>query len=1044
MNYMKYNLRLGWLTYGKYFWMAGAALGVFLGAGWWTGAAESRLDPWVAMDYGPAKTHSLEVSPGNIANKGLAIRVDHGPGGITQGENFLLFETDTLRYAGGWTGPGFNDWRNIMHNGEHRVHASIVGELVFQNPDAPGWADPDGRFRESRFLGRDGRRYGPIPMESGRWNGHYLYGDRVVLSYTVGETAVLDMPGAEERGRHRFFSRTLHFGPRPNPLVMQVAWQKDTRAEKFPAEGSPGAGGQLAWFPPVSVPVAELFEEDKPWINLDGETCLVMQGSRDVDLTASGLTFYAQVRTRSDGTIFSVAPPRGQWVPFAKSLFLRHGHPTFDIGWVGDVESETSVNDGRWHRIAMSYDPPSGRVKLFVDGNPAGDEILAIPGMESREGRNEVRDALQDHLVRLGYTSPNFPRDDNESWMRGSLGDVRLYLECLPESELRTLGRRRSEYDDPRLWARWDFRNPDRKAGRVPDIPESGHAMELVSRRAPEGSPTSGPERTLAAVVGGPQNLRWEISPDGNLRLEIPAGPEPALMKVLIGRVPEKESMAEVAALISGSSPPEDPGAWTGGGPPRWTQIPESGASVLGGADGPFLVESIDIPWDNPYGTMFRTSGFDFFPGGDRAAICTVMGDVWLVDGLGGSFSRFHWKRIATGMYEPLGLKIVDGAIYVTCRDQITRLHDLNGDEEIDFYEAFHHGSFASEHYHEFAMCLETDAAGNFYYVKAAGHDMEARFPQHGTIIKVSPDGRTSEIYASGFRAPNGLWVSPDGSYCLSTDQEGHWTPENRINWIEPGKFYGYMLGWHEEGRKASDFTPPLCWIHKQFDNSPSRVFYIESDRWGPLNGTMASISYGTGKIYHVNYERASNGLMQGGITELPAPAMPTGLERARFNPLDDQLYLCGLFVWSSNQTQPGGFYRVSYTGKSIDVPLHVAIARDGAILRFSHPLDAESAADPGNYSVEMWQYQRRRSYGSPDIKVLGKGEGRDTLRVASASLSSDQRSVFLEIPQIQPVPQFHITINIRDADGRRIRTYAHQTIHALGKRAGRDMLENP
>ena len=52
-----------------------------------------------------------------------------------------------------------------------------------------------------------------------------------------------------------------------------------------------------------------------------------------------------------------------------------------------------------------------------------------------------------------------------------------------------------------------------------------------------------------------------------------------------------------------------------------------------------------------------------------------------------------------------------------------------------------------------------------------------------------------------------------DGTFIVS-DQEGHWTPENRINWVHPGKFYGYMMGFHEE-RKYDDFEPPVVWIHK-------------------------------------------------------------------------------------------------------------------------------------------------------------------------------------------------------------------------------------
>ena len=47
------------------------------------------------------------------------------------------------------------------------------------------------------------------------------------------------------------------------------------------------------------------------------------------------------------------------------------------------------------------------------------------------------------------------------------------------------------------------------------------------------------------------------------------------------------------------------------------------------------------------------------------------------------------WQRVASGLFQPLGVIVKDGLIYVSCRDQIVRLHDLNGDGESDWYENF-------------------------------------------------------------------------------------------------------------------------------------------------------------------------------------------------------------------------------------------------------------------------------------------------------------------------------------------------------------------
>ena len=82
-----------------------------------------------------------------------------------------------------------------------------------------------------------------------------------------------------------------------------------------------------------------------------------------------------------------------------------------------------------------------------------------------------------------------------------------------------------------------------------------------------------------------------------------------------------------------------------------------------------------------------------------------------------------------------------------------------------------------TDHFHEFAMGLQTDAVGNFYYAKSARHAKTALVPHHGTLLRVSKDGSRTDIIAAGFRAANGVCLNPDGSFIV-TDQEGHWNPK--------------------------------------------------------------------------------------------------------------------------------------------------------------------------------------------------------------------------------------------------------------------------
>ena len=204
-------------------------------------------------------------------------------------------------------------------------------------------------------------------------------------------------------------------------------------------------------------------------------------------------------------------------------------------------------------------------------------------------------------------------------------------------------------------------------------------------------------------------------------------------------------------------------------------------------------------------------------------------------------------------------------------------------------------------------------------------------------------------------------------------------------------------------------------------------------------------MSYGNGKLFNVLMEELPDGQKQGGITDLDIKSMPTGISRGRFHPGDGQFYICGLFVWCSQVTQAGGFYRIRYTGKPLYIPNELHVASDGVVITFTDELDRALAEDTGNYSAEMWNLLRRADYGSQDFKVTQRGQqGRDQLEVKTVTLSADGKTLYLEVPGIRPVDEFEVDMNIKAADGKRMRTYVQSTIHALGKRPIRALLNSP
>jgi hypothetical protein len=171
---------------------------------------------------------------------------------------------------------------------------------------------------------------------------------------------------------------------------------------------------------------------------------------------------------------------------------------------------------------------------------------------------------------------------------------------------------------------------------------------------------------------------------------------------------------------------------------------------------------------------------------------------------------------------------------------------------------------------------------------------------------------------------------------------------------------------------------------------------------------------------------------MQGGTIRLPM-RFPSGLIRARLSPHDDHLYACGLSVWQTAGVEPGGFYRIRYTGRPLNLPVALHIRSNGVELTFSDPLAREESSDPQSYSIEQWNYRWIERYGSPSYSVKNPNvEGRDPVPVEAVRLAEDKRTVFLQTPPLKPVMQMKVAWNIRAADGTPLRNELYQTINAV------------
>ena len=570
-------------------------------------------------------------------------------------------------------------------------------------------------------------------------------------------------------------------------------------------------------------------------------------------------------------------------------------------------------------------------------------------------------------------------------------------------------------------------------------------------------NPTSG-ETFLVACEGG-AGATWE-SRKGSviLKLASVAANQPFRLDIAsLGKT--KEAPNDALAL---SPVPNDLRELTKGGSPLWPQ-PVITQGERAKDDSAYVVDRITEPAKNPWKADTLFAGFDFFADG-RAAVCTAQGEVWVVSGIDDKLDKLSWRRFASGLFQPLGLRIVRGEIYVMGRDQITRLRDLNGDGEADLYENFNNDTILSTNAADYNLDLQTDSAGNFYFGKATPWLPDITTPHQGVLFKVSPDGAKSEIIATGLRVPNGLAISPSGEIAVSENQ-GHWQPSSKLNIIHPGGFYGMMpsaqheieMTWNDKTiavnpsdpavRKTlgfigygpknpvpkAKFERPLAWLPWTVDNSSGAPFWAVTDKWGPFSQQLLFTSYGRCIMFATLRHKVADS-EQAAMVPLNLP-FDTGIMRGRVHPLDGQVYVAGLRGWLTTAQRAGGLFRVRYTGKPADLPVDFVVKTTGVELRFSDPLDPHSTAALTNFTAERWNYFYSGNYYSAEYSVTHPKEPKhDTLAIQSAHLSADARTLTLNIADMRKSQQLQINLKLRTANGKPIERVIYLTVPVLAK----------
>lgn len=420
-----------------------------------------------------------------------------------------------------------------------------------------------------------------------------------------------------------------------------------------------------------------------------------------------------------------------------------------------------------------------------------------------------------------------------------------------------------------------------------------------------------------------------------------------------------------------------------------------------------------------PAGVKLEVTGIARLPDG-RVALALRKGEVWLMerpDADPADPKAVGYRRIASGLHEPLGLLWHDDALYTMQRAELTRLRDVNGDDVVDEYETASRGWGVSGNYHEYAYGPVVDGSGNLWFTLNATLGGAAKMPGHrptenpwrGWAFRLTTSGALEPV-AAGFRSPSGLGVNAAGDV-FATDQQGNYWGTNPVLHLRPGAFFGHKAaiadtkrpgagvkdpGLLEEGitvaetaARNQNYTLPAVWLpYPEIGQSATGIACdLSGGKFGPFTEQLFVGEFTLSRITRVFLEKV------GGEYQGAAWRFLDGLQSGPVNLtfLPDGSLLSGETNrgWNSAGTRSFGLERVRWTGA---VPFEVKAMRarpDGWELEFTQPVNVATAVNPDSYAGSSHTYIYQQKYGSPEIDP-------QPVRVTAAEVSADGRTVRL------------------------------------------------
>lgn len=452
--------------------------------------------------------------------------------------------------------------------------------------------------------------------------------------------------------------------------------------------------------------------------------------------------------------------------------------------------------------------------------------------------------------------------------------------------------------------------------------------------------------------------------------------------------------------------------------------LPGHGSPVSG------LHPSTDLFQARPDDFKPMVGGIDFLSDG-RMVICNWEGDgpVYLIENWDAvNIADIKVKKIASGLAEPLGIKVVNDEIYVLQKQELTKLIDHDGDNIIDEYRTHSYDWDVSSNYHEFAFGLVYQ--DSFFYATLAtaildgGMSVPNQIKDRGKVIKISEADGSVEFIAHGLRTPNTISEGIDGEMFVA-DTQGDWVPASKLVHVKKDAFYG-TRSVDLEGTKDLKVTMPVIFFQQdEIANSPSGAIYLKN---GPYAGQMLVGEVTLGGVKRLFIEKV-NGNYQGVVFRF-TQGLEAGINRICEAP-DGSLILGGVGgpgTWGHHGRLWYGLQRLQFNEQVTFEMFALKAFSNGFEIELTEALAANEELRPDDFKIKQWYYQATAEYGGPKM-------GEEVLQASKISLSDDRRKIWLEIPDLKEerVVYFQLNHQLKSETNQRLwSTEAWYTLNAI------------